>query len=76
MSSRDDYMLWPADETLLSLSRGAPEEKDHRLRLVVDGLDDAVRELLPALTAVGVRLTRSHGEDGVEEQDALVCPAF
>lgn len=43
---------------------------------MIDGIDDSVREALPATIRVGPGITLAHGEDGVEQKHALIGPLF
>jgi hypothetical protein len=70
----DDVVTRPVDPLALSLGVAAQEEKDHRISLDIDEVDDGVGEALPALAGVGPGVGGADGEDGVEEQEPLACP--
>ena len=52
----------------------APEEEGDRLRKAAEGGNDLGCKFLPAEVRVTVRLSRSDGQNGVEQQNALPCP--
>ena len=53
-----------------------PEHEDDKGRLGLDETEDGLGERLPAELRVAHRFAGTHGEDGIEQQDALVCPRF
>ena len=75
MGGCEDVVLVGVDECRLASGRRSPKEKDDVVAVVVDGTDDGVGECFPALVAVTEGLVLTDGETGVEEEDALACPA-
>lgn len=75
MWALQDEMLGRIDAFDALLSGLTPSQEDDALgTLRGDGVDDLLRELLPALTGVGVGLVRAHGQASVEEEHAAVGP--
>ena len=70
----EDQMLRAVDAGAFRLGVAAPENEGDRLLPRVQRLDDAVRERLPPLPLVRVRLPAAHGQHRVEEQHALLRP--
>ena len=62
---------WDVAELQFLLRRRPPEDEHDWIVLAADGGDGGVRELLPALAAVRVRLVGADREDGVQQQHAL-----
>src|SRR5674476_1463803 len=73
---RDDPVSLVGDQARLLLGSGAPEGEHDAVRLLVDGTDDGVGEVLPTAGAVRVWSAGTHREHCVEEEDSLACPAF
>lgn len=75
MHAPQHQVLRPIDILQPRLRGFAPAQKHHAVPpLLVHGVDDLLRKTLPAFTRVTVRLVRSHGEAGVQQEDAAVCP--
>lgn len=55
--------------------RGPPRQKHNPIRpLLRHNIDHLLRELLPAVISMTVRLVRPHRQTRVQEQYATVCP--
>ena len=67
-------VLVSVDERLFRARVPAPEDKHDVLFFIAYQLDDAVGEPRPAAVLVRVGAVRAHGQRGVEEQNALLCP--
>ena len=53
----------------------APGQEDNAARPALrDGVDDLLREALPAVAGVAVGLVRAHGQAGVQQEDAAIGP--
>ena len=68
-------MLAAIDERCLALSITAPEDEHEVLALVAQRLDHSIGECLPPSLLMRTCLVCSHGECGIEEEYALLCPA-
>ena len=76
MGGGDDAMGFGRDEGELASGVVAPQEEDDPLWQVADRLDDGVGEGFPALAAMAAGVSGGDGEDGVQQQHALVGPGF
>ena len=76
MDGFEDEVSVRVDEGAFPLGVGAPEEEYEVLFFVGEVADDGVGEGFPAFVLMGACLVGAHGEGGVEEEDALVGPAF
>ena len=64
------------DDGTLFLGVCTPKEKDEVVFLIRESLDDGVGEGLPTFILVRSGLVGADGESGIEEENALVCPAL
>ncbi len=76
MGGGDDTMGFGRDEGELASSVVAPEEEHHAVGQVADRVDDGVGEGLPAFAAVAAGVSGGDGQDGVQQQHALMGPRF
>ena len=67
-------VLFGVDKRLFTACVAAPQDEDDILLLFGNEFDYAVRKPRPTALAVGVGLMRSHGQGGVQKQDAFFCP--
>ena len=63
-----------AQHRLEALRVPSPEHRDERLRPLDEGTDRLLRDGLPSVAAMTGRRAGPHGEDAVEQQDALLRP--
>ena len=67
-------MLGVLDQGLFRLGVVAPEQEHHRFFPLIQQPDDIIGELLPAFALVGIRLSGTDGQHGVQQQHAVFCP--
>ncbi len=60
----------------LLLGRRTPHDEDHPIGFGVDHVDHRIGEMLPAPAPMGVCLTGSNGQDGVDEKNPLTGPRY
>ena len=69
-------MTLPVDHGALVLCLAAPQDENKILPLAVQRRDDGVGEGLPALALMGSGATVLDCQAGVQQKNALPCPAF
>jgi hypothetical protein len=74
MRGLDHGVAGPVDALPLLACVTAEKEEDHAVAAGIEGVDDGVCEALPPLAGVGAGLGGPHGQDGVEEEEALARP--
>lgn len=75
MGALQNQVLAAVDALDSLLSRLAPSQEDNTSRaLRSDGIDDFLRELLPAFSSVRVGLVCAHSQAGVEKEHATLSP--
>ena len=72
----EHIVLRRVDQFPLGACETAPEQEDHARTALRDAADDGIREGLPADGAVGGRLAAAHGQDGVQQENALPGPGL
>ena len=75
VSAREDKVSALVDEGSLSACRSAPEHEDKMFASLAEGSDGSIGEGLPALAAMAEGLVFANRKTGVQEEDALPCPA-
>ena len=71
-----DFVLWICDQVCLLLGGPSPEDEHHRVLPLIQQLDHAVREDLPALVPMGMGGMLPHGQHGIEQQHPVLRPAL
>lgn len=74
MSGLDERVVRPGDAFFLFLCGGSPKDEKNRLLPRVQPIDHAIRKRLPALVSMGECLRVADGENGIEQQNALLSP--
>jgi len=75
MHTRQHTMPLPVHLAHPLSRRTSPRKKHHTPKaLLINDINDLLREFLPASVCVGIRFVGADGEAGVEEQDAAVGP--
>ena len=67
-------MFPPVDERLFRARVAAPEDEYEVFALFAENADHVVGEPCPAAVLVRVGAVRPHGQRGVQEENALLCP--
>lgn len=74
MGGGEDEMDGVGDARFFGLRVASPKDEGDGVCFLVDEVDDGIGECFPAFIFVGIGLGMAHGQDGVEQEDALFCP--
>lgn len=75
VSAREDKVSALVDEGSLSSCRSAPKHEDEMFASPAEGGDGSICERLPSLAAMAEGLVLANRKTGVQQEDALPCPA-